>query len=246
MMVIALTLLLVALVFVLYRDRGFWFPETQQTEEMQPTDTPTAGAQSPATVVRSSPPAAYKSKPRAAPPTQSRLENSAPAAQPPSGMAAVSRTVLPPLEVEVVANNVHRSVRPATNSVHVDLEPGSSNQAQPDSSVKGTSDTAATITTRAAERVEMSADMAQAVSYQVKPGYPLLARQMKVQGSVILQALIGKDGIIEDLRVVSGPPILANAAQEAVKKWHFKPHYEGAASVETQARITVNFTISTN
>ena len=48
--------------------------------------------------------------------------------------------------------------------------------------------------TNAAEHVQMSADTAEVVSSPVKPGYPLLARQMKVQGSVILQALIGRDG----------------------------------------------------
>ena len=80
----------------------------------------------------------------------------------------------------------------------------------------------------------------------MQPNYPLLARQMKVQGSVILQALIGKDGIIQNLRVVSGPHILASAAQDAVRQWHFKPHFEGSEPVETQAKITVNFTISTN
>jgi outer membrane biosynthesis protein TonB len=52
--------------------------------------------------------------------------------------------------------------------------------------------------------------------------------------------------LIQDLRVLGGPPILANAAQEAVRQWHFKPHYQGVEAVETQARITVNFTISTN
>jgi protein TonB len=92
----------------------------------------------------------------------------------------------------------------------------------------------------------MSADGSAVVSHSVQPGYPLLARQMRVQGSVILQALIGRDGLIQGLRVVSGPPILANAAEEAVKQWHFKPHYQGAEAVETQAKITVNFTISTN
>ena len=92
----------------------------------------------------------------------------------------------------------------------------------------------------------MSSDTAEVVSQPVKPDYPLLARQMKVQGSVILQALIGRNGLIQDLRVLSGPPILASAAQEAVKQWHFKPHYQGAEPVETQAKITVNFTISTN
>ena len=102
------------------------------------------------------------------------------------------------------------------------------------------------MTANAAERVQMSADTSDVVSRPVKPDYPLLARQMKVQGSVILQALIGRDGLIQDLRVVSGPPILATAAQDAVKQWHFKPHYQGSDAVETQARITVNFTISTN
>jgi protein TonB len=107
-------------------------------------------------------------------------------------------------------------------------------------------DTAASVTSNAGERVQMSADTAEVVSRPVKPGYPLLARQMKVQGSVILQALIGRDGLIQGLHLVSGPPILASAAEEAVKQWHFKPHYQGADAVETQARITVNFTISTN
>jgi protein TonB len=67
-----------------------------------------------------------------------------------------------------------------------------------------------------------------------------------VQGSVILNALISKDGVIQDLRVVSGPTILASAAQDAVRQWHFKPHFQGSEPVETQAKITVNFTISTN
>ncbi len=129
--------------------------------------------------------------------------------------------------------------------MRVDLQPGSAPQAAPEPPVADSGETTASIT-NAAEHVQMSADTAEVVSYPVKPGYPLLARQMKVQGSVILQALIGRDGLIQDLRVVSGPPILANAAQEAVKQWHFKPHYQGADAVETQARITVNFTISTN
>jgi protein TonB len=107
-------------------------------------------------------------------------------------------------------------------------------------------ETGASVTSAAAERVQMSADTTEVVSHSVKPDYPLLARQMKVQGSVILQANIGSDGLIQDLQVVSGPPILANAAQEAVRQWHFKPRYRGAAAVETQAKITVNFTISTN
>jgi len=83
------------------------------------------------------------------------------------------------------------------------------------------------------------------VSRSVQPNYPVLAKQMKVQGAVVLQAMIDKGGNIEDLRVVSGPAILATAAQQAVKQWHFKPYYQQGQAVETEARITVNFTIST-
>jgi protein TonB len=92
----------------------------------------------------------------------------------------------------------------------------------------------------------MSADATEIIAKPVRPNYPMLARQMKVQGSVILQAMIGRDGIIQDLHVVSGPHILASAAEDAVRQWHFKPHFEGSEAVETQAKITVNFTISTN
>ena len=165
----------------------------------------------------------------------------------PPTTATIARTVLPPLEVEVVAGDTHRTVHPGTNSVQVDLDKSSPEPAvsEPPVTMDATN-TPATVTTNAAERVNISANTAENVSQTVKPGYPLLARQMKVQGSVILQALIGRDGLIQDLRVLSGPPILATAAQEAVKQWHFKPHLQGAEAVETQAKITVNFTISTN
>jgi protein TonB len=126
------------------------------------------------------------------------------------------------------------------------LQPGSPPQPAPEASATRDTEIAANLTSNAAERVQMSSDTSAIVSRSVRPNYPLLARQMKVQGSVILQALIGKDGIIQNLRVVSGPHILASAAQDAVRQWHFKPHLEGAEAVETEAKITVNFTISTN
>jgi TonB family protein len=154
--------------------------------------------------------------------------------------------VLPPLEVEVVAGSTHRTIRPGTNSVQVELQTPSSAENNSELTSLPEDETAASVTTSAAERAQVSTDAATVVTKSVQPDYPLLARQMKVQGSVILQALIAGDGMIQDLRVISGPPILAAAAQEAVKQWHFKPHYEGTQAIETQARITVNFTISTN
>ena len=255
MMVVALVLLLIALGFVLYRDRDFWFPETQEAEETaQPQPVVPAATKPMQTAVAQPAVVAHKkshgSNPRAkapapTPPAAAPSASAQPASTEVSGPglnAVTTRTVLPPLEVEVVAGDVHRTVHPGTNSVRVDLQPGSAPQQV---SVPPAVASAASVS-NAAERVQMSADTAEVVSRPVRPDYPLLARQMKVQGSVILQALIGRDGLIQDLHVLSGPPILASAAQEAVKQWHFKPHYLGEEAVETQARITVNFTISTN
>jgi protein TonB len=67
---------------------------------------------------------------------------------------------------------------------------------------------------------------------------------MKVQGSVLLQAFIGVDGVVRDLRVLSGPPILASAAREAARGWRFRPYLQHGQPVETQATIAVNFTIN--
>ena len=245
MMVIALALLVAALAFALYRDRDFWFPATQEAAD-QSQDPPQVQSQVqpvPADIVKPDSPAHKKSHS-----TNAKAKTDAPADAPddsPAPPVIATRTVLPPLEVEVVAGDVHRVVRPGTNSVRVDLQPGSSPHpvAQPPSLP---AETAASVTTAAAEHVQISSDTAEIVSQPVKPSYPMLARQMKVQGSVILQAMISRSGEIQDLRVVSGPPILANAAQEAVKQWHFKPHFQGTEPVETQTRITVNFTISTN
>lgn len=91
----------------------------------------------------------------------------------------------------------------------------------------------------AAERVQMAS-----IKAPLPAEYPLLAGQMSVQGSVLLQALIAADGAVEDLRVLSGPTILVSAAREAVRQWKFKPYYENGKPVETQARVTVNFTIN--
>jgi periplasmic protein TonB len=165
---------------------------------------------------------------------------------PPPPAVATARTVLPPLEVEVVAGDTHRPLRPTNSSVRVDLQPGAPSQPVTDAVVADDTETAAKVTSDASERVQMSATASEILTSPARPNYPLLARQMKVQGSVILQALISKDGVIQNLRVVSGPHILAGAAQDAVRQWHFKPHFQGSEAVETQAKITVNFTISTN
>ncbi len=160
-----------------------------------------------------------------------------PAPPPP---AVVNRTALPPLEVEVVAGNSHRAVAAGNNSVRVDTGSGTESE-----SAAAPIAASAQPTSNAGERVKMSVDTSHVLEKPVQPSYPMLARQMKVQGAVVLQALIGTDGAIQDLKVLTGPAILASAAQEAVRQWRFKPYLQNGVPVETEAKITVNFTIST-
>jgi len=77
-----------------------------------------------------------------------------------------------------------------------------------------------------------------------KPVYPPLARQARIQGVVILQALISKTGDIENLQLISGHPMLAPAAIEAVKQWKYKPYLLNGEPVEVETQVQVNFTLS--
>lgn len=79
---------------------------------------------------------------------------------------------------------------------------------------------------------------------KVNPAYPPLARQARIQGTVILQALISKEGSITNLQLVSGHPMLAPAAIEAVKQWKYRPYLLNGEPVEVETTIQVNFTLS--
>ena len=239
-MVVALVLLLVALSLVLMKDRDFWFPtsevaDNEAVEEAAPEAPAEAGSPTAAAVPTPAPVIAKK-RPHASAPARTQP---APPVQPAGPMVSASRAVLPPLRVDVVAGDRHQSVMPRSNSVAVELQTGSAG-------VAAGSETAQGAVTAASDHIQMSTDTRQAVTRPVRPEYPLLARQMKVQGAVLLNALIGKDGGIQNLQVLSGPAILADAAREAVKQWRFKPYLEGGQPVETEAKITVDFTIRAN
>ena len=79
---------------------------------------------------------------------------------------------------------------------------------------------------------------------KVNPAYPPLARTARVQGSVLLAAVIGKDGTIQNLHVVSGHPLLTQAALDAVRQWRYKPYILNGEPVEVDTQVTVNFTLS--
>jgi len=95
------------------------------------------------------------------------------------------------------------------------------------------------------QRVRVSQGVSEGLLvHQVKPNYPALAKQARIQGSVVLQAAIGKDGSIQNLRLVSGHPMLAPAAIEAVKQWKYRPYFLNGEPVEVDTQITVNFTLA--
>ncbi len=95
------------------------------------------------------------------------------------------------------------------------------------------------------QRVRVSQGVSQGLLiHKVQPAYPPLARQARIQGIVVLQALIGKDGAIQNLHVVSGHPMLTGAALDAVKQWRYKPYFLNGEPVEVETTINVNFTLA--
>lgn len=94
-------------------------------------------------------------------------------------------------------------------------------------------------------RVRVSAGVQQGLLIKkVQPSYPPLARQARIQGNVVLQAEISKDGSIQNLRLISGHPMLAPSAIDAVKQWRYKPYYLNGEPVEVETQITVIFSLS--
>ena len=78
---------------------------------------------------------------------------------------------------------------------------------------------------------------------KVTPSYPKLAMISRQQGSVVLEATISRDGSIENLRAISGPPLLIGAAIDAVRQWRYRPYLLNDQPVEVETQITVNFSL---
>jgi len=220
-MFFALILLLVALGFVVASHREFWFSDSDSSvaDEATPEWNPGSVTQNPVTPATPAPKAAKHV-------AATRISAQPSAAD---SSVAVTRNVIPPLEVEVVAGNSRSSTHLSSPEKVEDL--GGSLDSKP--ARQGPA-------TLASQRVTLQNTSA---PQPKEPAYPLLGRQMKVQGSVLLQAFIAADGTIRDLRVLSGPTILASAAREAAQRWQFKPYLQNGRPVETEAKITVNFTI---
>src|SRR5215831_6618673 len=77
--------------------------------------------------------------------------------------------------------------------------------------------------------------------YRVEPVYPRMAAIIRAHGVVKLHAIIATDGTIQSLNVIDGPPLLAEAAREAVRQWRYRPYILNGRPVEVETMITVNF-----
>lgn len=98
----------------------------------------------------------------------------------------------------------------------------------------------------AVQRVRVSQGVTQGmVIRRVQPQYPQMAKIARVQGAVVLAAVIGKDGAIQNLHVISSAsPLLNQSAIDAVKQWRYKPYILNGEPVEVDTTVTVNFSLS--
>lgn len=97
----------------------------------------------------------------------------------------------------------------------------------------------------APQRVRVSQGVTEGLLIRkLQPTYPPLAKTARIQGDVVLNAVISKNGAIENLRVMSGHPMLVTSALDAVKQWKYKPYILNGEPVEVETTITVKFTLA--
>jgi periplasmic protein TonB len=95
------------------------------------------------------------------------------------------------------------------------------------------------------KRIRVASGVAEAnLIHDVPPVYPPEAGRERLEGTVVLLAVIGVDGAVKDVQVESGPALLTQAAIDAVKQWRYKPYLLNGVPVEIDSRITVIFTMS--
>jgi len=96
--------------------------------------------------------------------------------------------------------------------------------------------------TPSSELLEVPEDFADdQIVRRVHPAYPKQARARKLQGIVVLEAIVSKKGSVDSLQLVSGDSVLAQAAADAVKQWKYKPYLHNGEATEFQTKITIDF-----
>jgi TonB family protein len=219
-MALTLVLLLCALAAVVIKDRDFWFGSFENVSASASTDQPQVATVQQASVLPTI---------TAAPVVKAKKQTSAKSADASAAettVFAVDRTPVAPLQAEAVQGEKHSVLQPKSYSLNVQIAKAGEFLWTP--------------ATAAAERVTVPAEQTMSMQPPAAIPYPMLTQQSKVQGAVVVEVLVGADGVIQNTKVVSGPPILASAAREAVRQWHFKPFLQDGKPVPTKATVTVN------
>ena len=169
--------------------------------------------------------------------------------KPPASVTAPDTTTdlgLPPAALVVEGGTLHSRV--SSSKEEVQVKPPSLNAvasaAQP--GLEGVVSPAALNVPKLAAAVPQRIKVSQGVTQgllirQVTPQYPSMARQMRVEGDVLLEAVIGRDGTVRDLKVISGPAMLASSAIQAVRQWRYKPYLLNGQPVEVETQIKLQF-----
>jgi len=216
--------------------------QTAPSTSIQPT--PAAGSSSAA----SSLPAAATSQPQAAPATQSVVQEDA---SDETGDAAKKSGLSQKSQSAVVEKPAHEALVVKSSATKL---AASQAEAMPQAipvigiasnsgeAISGIMDAAPTVRTPVLRTVKVSQGVSQGLLVKkVSPDFPAQARQLRIEGTVQLEATIGKDGSVSNLKVLGGHPILARSAVEAVKQWKYKPYLLNGQAVEIDTQITVNF-----
>jgi TonB family protein len=222
-MLFALGLLLTALVLLVLKNKQFWSDALNLEELTAKLTTETASNSQPRVV--KTPARKLDSKP-----------NAAPSATTADKLSPETETLPAPLQVDVsYSSGRHETLVARNSAIQLDLK-----QSPPPVALFTGPEPGAGV------QVRFSGGAMEMLGQPKEPVYPLRAQQANVQGSVVLLAKIAEDGSVQAVQVISGHPMLSGAALEAVKQWHFKPHYDDAGkAVPLETRVTVNFTIST-
>ncbi|HTM88647.1 MAG TPA: TonB family protein [Terriglobales bacterium] len=169
--------------------------------------------------------------------------------KPPASVTAPDTTTdvaLPPAPLVVEGGKLHSS-RPSQKE-ETQVNPPSldavANAAQP--GLGGVVSPAALAIPKLAAAVPQRIKVSQGVTQgllirQVTPQYPSMARQMRVEGDVLLEAVIGREGTVRDLKVISGPAMLVSSAIQAVRQWRYKPYLLNGQPVEVETQIKLQF-----
>jgi protein TonB len=178
--------------------------------------------------------------PASAPPTQAR------ATPPPASNLASDGRIVPPSQIPDHVAEIHDEVEPPP-MVPGPYVPGgtggrwSANPVANSIFESGTNVLPPPVHPTVTHPPIVSHIMEGNLIHKIQPDYPPLAREARIQGPVLLQAIISREGTIENLQVLSGHPMLVKAAVDAVRQWRYRPYVLNGEPVKVETQVTVNF-----